>query len=106
LNFRTAFCAQNHCADSAFEGALFWRCLHRHAVPLAFFIRLLAPAFFRDDDEFIRYLGGDESLQEIAEDIDRFQYWTRVRRHWLRTGFRIHLDPLRVAALARRCLAS
>lgn len=104
-NFRTTFCAEIRCVDSAFERALFWRGLYRHAVPLAFFIRLVWPAFFRDDKDFIQRLGGDRSLDEIAEDIDRFQYENRVRSHWLRTGLCIHLAPHRVATLARRCLA-
>jgi hypothetical protein len=104
INLRMAFCAQARCRESAFERAFFWRGLYRHAVPLAFFIRLLAPAFFREDQEFIRWLGGDHSLAEVMEDIDRFEYGNRVRHHWLRTGCRIQISPERVAALARRYL--
>lgn len=103
-DFRTVFCQQAHCEASHFERALFWRGLYRHAIPFAFLIRLVAPRFFRDDLDFIRFLGADASMEEINEDIDRFQYGNRVRRHWLRTGFRIHLDPARIAALASTCL--
>lgn len=103
--FRVAFCARAQCEDSAFEGTLFWRGLYRHAVPLAFLIRCVAPRFFRDDDELIRQLGRDRSIEEIADDIEHFEYGNRVRPHWLRTGLRIHLNPQRIEALARRCLA-
>ena len=105
-DFRTAFCAQMGCADSAFERALFWRGLYRHAVPLAFFLRLTVPGFFREDEEFIRWVGRDGSLAEVETDLERFRYGNRVRAHWLRTGCRIHLNPARIWALARRCLAS
>lgn len=105
-DLRSAFCLQTACTDSAFVRAFFWQGLHRHAVPLAFLIRLVAPAFFRNDDEFIRYLGNDRSMEEVEDDIDRFEYGNRVRSHWLRTGLRLHLDPQRITALARRCLES
>ena len=103
-NFRTAFCQRTGSNDSAFERALFWRGLYWHAIPFAFFIRLLAPHFFRDDFDFIRYLGADASMEEVEEDIDRFEYGNRIRRHWLRTGLRLHLSSARIAALASSCL--
>lgn len=104
MNFRTAFCRRAHCQDTRFERALFWRGLYRHAIPLALFIRLFAPRFFRDDLDFIRYLGADTSMEDVVEDIDRFEYGNRVRRHWLRTGLRIRLNSARVAAMAAKCL--
>jgi hypothetical protein len=104
--FRSAFCAHTGCADASFERRLFWRSLYRHALPVAFLVRLFNPSFFRDDDEFIRWVGGDSSLSEVAEDVARFQYGNWVRRHWLRTGLRLQLDPERITALARRHLAA
>lgn len=104
MNFRTAFCRRTQCQDTRFERALFWRGLYRHAIPLALFIRLFAPRFFRDDLDFIRFLAADTSMEDVAEDIDRFEYGNRVRRHWLRTGLRIRLNSARVAALAAKCL--
>ncbi len=102
--FRTAFCQRAHCDDSRYERALFWRGLYRHAIPFAFLIRMVAPRFFRDDFDFIRYLASDATMEEVNEDIDRFEYGNRVRRHWFRTGLRIHLNPVRVAALASSVL--
>ena len=99
-NFRTVFCERTHCDDLSFEQALFWRGLYRHAIPFAFVIRFVAPRFFRDDLDFIRFLGVDATMEEIREDIDRFEYGNRVRRHWLRTGLRIHLDSARIERLA------
>lgn len=103
-SLRTAFCRYAHCEDSAFERVLFWRGLYRHAIPFAVVIRIFAPGFFRDDLDFIRYLAGDGSMEEVNEDIDRFEYGNRVRRHWLRTGLRIHLNPTRIAVMASSCL--
>lgn len=105
-NFRTVFCQHARCDESAYERALFWRGLYRHAVPFAFLIRLISPRFFQDDLDFIRYVGADATMEEVNEDIDRFQYGNRVRRHWFRTGLRIHLNPVRVAALASSYLPS
>lgn len=105
-DFRSAFCDRMRCAASAFERAVFWRGLYRHAVPLAFVLRLTTPGFFRADEEFIRWVAGDGSLAEVEEDIERFRYGNRVQTHWLRTGCRIHLNPHRIRGLARRCLAA
>lgn len=104
-DFRTAFCTMARCPDLAFERAVFWHSLHRHAVPLAWLLRWLRPAFFREDDQLIQQVGRDRSLEEVAEDIEHFQYGNRVHSHWLRTGLRMHIAPQRLAALARRCLA-
>ena len=103
-NLRAVYCQNTHCPESAFEGALFWHGLYRHAVPLAFAIRLFSPGFFRDDLDLIRHLASDVSMGEVDEDIDRFEYGNRVRRHWLRTGFRIRVNPTRLAALAAKHL--
>lgn len=102
--FRRSYCARHRCTDSTFDGAVFWQGLYRHAVPLALVIRRVAPGFFRDDEEFIRFVGDDASMAEIEEDVERFAYGNRVRRHWLRTGLRIQVDPSRIAALAKECL--
>jgi hypothetical protein len=82
---------------------LFWRGLYRHAIPFALLIRMFAPRFFREDLDFIRYLAGDGSMEDVHEDIDRFEYGNRVRSHWFRTGLRIHINPTRIAALAASC---
>lgn len=103
-SFRALFCARHRCRDHAYERALFWRGLYPHAVPLAALIRLFAPDFFHDDRALIADLGRDLTMEEVADDLDRFEYGNRVRRHWLRTGFRIHLSSHRVARLARMCL--
>lgn len=103
-DFRSAFCARMRCAAPAFERTVFWRGLYRHAVPLALILRLTTPGFFRADEEFIRWLGGDGCLAEVEEDLERFRYGNRVRSHWLRTGCRIHVNPQRIWELAKRCL--
>lgn len=42
-------------------------------------------------------MGADDSLAEIEEDIRRFSYDIEVRRRWLRTGLRLHLNPTRLS---------
>lgn len=105
-NFRTAYCQRAHCEEASFEGMVFWRGLYWHALPFALVIRLFSRKFFRDDLELIRHVGADHSLEEVAEDVERFEYGNRVRSHWLRTGFRIHMSPGRIRALAAKCLKS
>jgi hypothetical protein len=103
-NFRAAYCARHHCAESAFERRIFWRGLYRHAVPLALLLRLFSPAFFRPDAELITRLAGAGSLAEVNEDIDSYEYGNRVRSNWLRTGFLIRLNSARIRAMARQCI--
>lgn len=105
LDFRSAFCAQAHCADAAFEQTLFRRALYWHARPLVWLIRRLEPEFFGEDVGFIRWLGGARSLAEAEEDIYRFGHDNQVRRRWLRTGLRLHLSPRRLQRLASGCMA-
>jgi hypothetical protein len=102
MTIRTTFCAQSKCSESAFERRFFWRGLYRHAVPLALLIEWLHPAFFRDDKAFVEYVGGDDCLGEVHEDISRFEYGNRIRQHWLRTGLRIRVNSARIAALVRQ----
>jgi hypothetical protein len=73
-------------------------------VPLALFLRLFAPDFFRPDFELITRLAGAVSLAEVSEDIESYEYGNRVRSNWLRTGFMIRLNSARIRAMARQCL--
>lgn len=106
MTFRAAFCRRMGCGEAGFERALFWRGLYRHALPVAWVLRVFSPRFFREDLDFIRHLGTDATMSEVNEDIDRYLYGNRVRRHWLRTGFNIRLDHHRIAALASSLLRS
>ena len=102
--FRSAFCARYRRSDSDFERAIFWRALHRHAVPLALLLRWISPGFFQPDTEFIRWLAGARNLADAHGDLANFEYKNHVAPHWLRTGFSIRLSASRIEALARECL--
>jgi hypothetical protein len=103
-SLQDAVCENLRCSVTQFERRLFWQCLYRHAVPLAFLIRWFTPAFFRDDLLLIQWIATDVNLTEIDDDLDRFEYGNRTRKHWLRTGMKIRLSSARVTAFATRFL--
>lgn len=105
-DFRTAFCREARCADAAFERTLFRSGLYRHARPLAWLIQRLSPRFFREDLDFIRWVGCARSLREVMDGIEQFQYTNRVCAHWPRTGLRLHLDPGRLRRLALNSMSA
>lgn len=77
--FRDAFCDSYRCAPERFEQALFWRALHRVAVPVAALVYWLKPDFFKEDLEAIRELGGARDADAFNHDVNLF--YARNLRH-------------------------
>ncbi len=104
MTFQNAFCTRTRCGEAGFEKTLFRRAVYPHALLLAWLIRRVAPGFFKEDMEFIRWLGGQSSFSRIREDIRRYRHETRFQRHWLRKRLRLSLDPDRLKEVARTCM--
>lgn len=102
---RETFCQHHKCAPADFERKVFWRCLYRHAVPLASVLRALDPAFFEEDATMIRQVGFATDLREVDASLKDYHYVNHARRHWLRTGLRIRVSGRRVRHLAEQVFA-
>jgi|HubBroStandDraft_5_1064220.scaffolds.fasta_scaffold585573_2 hypothetical protein len=103
--FEEYFCEANKCAPENFSRQIFWRCLHRHALPVAPFILIFRPRYFDADRELIA---------EIRKAVRMNQVWEEVREYfinpkhvgWFRRKANIRLSARRVIHLAREYLPS
>jgi hypothetical protein len=103
--FAELFSAAQRCSADSFEERVFWRCLHRRALPAAPIVRWLSPGYFAPDWEFVRASAHCSTLRQIDEEIRDFtldsanhQWWRRVARfristRRLRRLARLHLQP-------------
>lgn len=103
--FRELYCAACRCRDEEFSRRLFWRCLHRHAVPLAPALLVARPEFFDADRAFIEQAGRARSMRELREEIHDFVIDSRNRSWWRRRAH-VRVSAHRLSALARIFLAS
>jgi len=99
--FQEIFCRSQKCDPSDFRDRVFWRCLYRHAIPLAYVLKKLTPDFFIDDHTLIQQVALDRDLEEVEANLKDFQYVNNARRHWLRTGLKVRVSGRKVASLAR-----
>ena len=71
-SLRERFCAAHGCRPDDFVRVVFWRCLHRHAVPLAPVCAALHADYFAADRDLITSAGRVRSLRELNEEIRDF----------------------------------
>ncbi len=64
-DFKAAFCECFGCPPEAFEKALFRKCLAPALRPVASLVRLLSPAFFREDLRYLARVGKTNSWREF-----------------------------------------
>ncbi len=105
-NFRDVFCRVFDCAPASFERRVFWRCLYPHAAPLAWFILLVRPQFFRNDFKTIRQLGILRTREEIRIELDSLCYANKQGGGTLRNVFRIRVSGKRLMRLHAELLSS
>jgi hypothetical protein len=72
LTFRAACCDRFRCPEDRFERAVFFHCLHGHAVVPARIIYFLHPTAFSWDFELIRYVATATSLVEFEQEANRY----------------------------------
>ena len=82
--------------------AVFWACVYRHALPLAWFIHLLAPRFFKEDFELIREVALARDHETFRYDVNLF--YSRNLRHggFLRRTLLIRVSIHRLMRLKSR----
>jgi len=94
------YCTEHRCAAARFDRRLFWRCLHRSALPIAPLALWLWPDRFQPDWELIRSAARCSSLRELDEEIRDFTT-NSANQHWWRRVARLRLSTRRVRQVAR-----
>lgn len=102
--FSSAYCEKYGCDPGAFESRVFWRCLYRHALPVAGLIRFFRPDYFVDDIRTIRQLGAARNAEEYRHEIDAFGYLNRRHRGFDRRRLRIRVSGQRLMSLMSEVL--
>jgi hypothetical protein len=85
-NFAALFCANHGLAPEAYERAMFQRCLYPHARFLAPLVRLLWPAHFTADLDFVRSVGRLRRFREFSYEAEEFAHHPANRGFWRQTA--------------------
>jgi hypothetical protein len=97
--FREAYLERFQCSPERFERDVFRRGLHRRALPLAWVIRQLAPAYFDLEINTIRYLGNSRSSEEFRSELDSYRSEYRRKGGFLRTMLAVRLSGTRLVGI-------
>jgi hypothetical protein len=101
-SFKTLYCEQHACSEEDYDQHVFRRCLNLHAVPVANMLSQWAPAFFREDFDFVREVGFVTTRGELICELNRF-YGRNLRdRNWFRRELGLRISGKRVLRLYRR----
>lgn len=98
-----SYCEANKCAAEDFSKKIFWKCLHRHAVPIAPFLLLLRPRYFEADWELISEIRRAERMNHVWEEVREY-FVSPKHVGWLRRKANVRLSARRVINLAREYL--
>jgi len=96
--FRESFCERFGCPPENYEKQVFWRCLYRRSLPLAWLIYLVRRKHFDLDLQTIRQLGVCRSPQEFRAELESFRYEYRSRGGMLRQ-IRVRVSGKRLIGL-------
>jgi hypothetical protein len=94
--FKTLYCSIYQCPPEAFKRRLFWRCLHRRALPFAKLLMLIRPRFFRLDLDFIEEAGNAESFEEMVRVINGFRQDCQTSRRFVHDDLSIRMSGTRL----------
>lgn len=104
-NFADLFCRRYRITRDRYARALFWRCLHRQAIPLVPILRLLDDRYFAPDFDLIEGMAGVETRHEMHEEL--FDFETHPLNHgFLRRSLKLRVSEKRVIDLATSLLRS
>jgi hypothetical protein len=85
------------------ERHLFWRSLYPHAVPLAPFLMLLRPGFFKADRDLIHGLATATTPEIFREEISDFVL-NPANASWARNKAKLRVSTRRIERFALLCL--
>jgi hypothetical protein len=101
--FAELYCTKTGCAPHEFSRRVFWRTLHRRAVPLA--PLLLLSDYFESDRTLISACARATRMKQICEEIHDQSSDPHYRR-WLRQRAKLRISTRRLRALAETCFGS
>jgi hypothetical protein len=105
-NFKRLFCERFACSEQEYERKVFWKCVYRHALPLALVLRMADSTIFREDFDLMREVGHATCRKDVIGELNRF-YGRNVRdRSWLRKLLLIRVSGKRLLKLQRRIFAN
>ena len=100
--FKEIFCRARAVASGEYERKVFWRCLHRHALPLAYLLLRLDPEFFREDFYLIHEVGDLRDPKLFTQELNYFHGRNRREKGWLRGSLAIRISAKRLIRLKNR----
>ena len=103
-NLLSRYCQTNQCRPSRFGGWLFWRCLHRHALPVALLIAPFVKIAFRLEFNAIDDAGRAESVDELAMVANEFSDRCRLDGGFLRRRLYLRLSGKRLMEFGSKYL--
>jgi hypothetical protein len=106
MDFRAAFCERYRCSMEDFNRRVFWKCLYRHALPLAAFLFWTNREFFRPDLELIQSLSSTTTFSEVKAEASFIRHDQRMQSGFLRGTLRIRISGRRLADLACSTLSA
>jgi len=89
-----------------FNRRVFWKCLYRHALPLAAFLFWTNREFFRPDLELIQSLSSTTTFSEVKAEASFIRHDQRMQSGFLRGTLRIRISGRRLADLACSTLSA
>jgi hypothetical protein len=98
-SFQEAFCDEVGCPSEEFANRVFWRCLHRRALPLSAVVYLMNRSFFERDFCTIRQLGVARSFEEFGAEVNSFRSDNRRHGGFLRRRLRVRVSGRRLMNL-------
>src|SRR5579862_5449682 len=98
--FKSLFCERFGCPPEEYEERAFRKFLYWHAKLLAPVVRLVNRDFFKDDFQFIRYLG--EAADSRQAKVDVLDFKDLDRKHWrlLHSGLNIRVSGRKARRVA------
>jgi hypothetical protein len=83
-------------AGEQFERKLFYKCLFRHALPLAWLLQKCDRDFFREDFEMLRDVASARNTDEVICEVNRFFGRNARDKSFLRTVLFLRVSGKRV----------
>ena len=98
--FEDIFCERHELSPAAFGKRVFWKCLHRRAIPLVPILSILRPNYFDPERALIARVRYAEKMNQVWEELR--EYFTHPSHQgWLRRRAGIRISGRRLIAFAR-----
>jgi hypothetical protein len=101
--FEELYCKANQCTPADLSRRVFWKCLYRHAVPLAPLILTFNSRYFDADKRLIEDVAKAERMNQVWEAVREYFIDPRYRG-WGRRKGNIRISARRLIGLTREYL--